>query len=109
MLAPEIAVAIVGAFSVVTVAFVQRSGAMARDVRETREQVQNSHGTNLRDDLDAMHHTILSVLRSVEGLHEDTRVASQERKAISARMSHHLDDCNTCQLRIQLRKPEENE
>jgi hypothetical protein len=39
--------------SVITVAL-PRLLAQGRDIREVRTQVQNSHGTNLRDDLDAL-------------------------------------------------------
>lgn len=89
-MSPEISVAAITAscafIGAIVVALIQRNATIADDIRATKEQVQNSHETNLRDDLDAMHETIRVVLRSVEGLHEEIRTERTERIAVSNRL-----------------------
>ena len=55
---PEIWAAIVSGFFLLLVAAVTivlpKVLAQGRDIREVKHQVKNSHGTNLRDDLDAL-------------------------------------------------------
>ncbi|MFD7738066.1 DUF2746 domain-containing protein [Kitasatospora sp. NPDC059800] len=109
---PSVQVALVSAGGAITAALagvlvelVRRQGAQLAEVREhaqeAREQVANSHGTNLRDDLDRVidrlglvldgqqhHSSELADLRR-EIAHERT-----ERLAVAERLDSHLNSTN---------------
>ena len=57
-MSPEIWAALVSGFFLLLVAIVSillpKLLSQGRDIREVKHQVKNSHGTNLRDDLDAL-------------------------------------------------------
>lgn len=70
--------------------------------REAKEQVKNSHSTNLRDDLDALHDDVREALRlltehgadlkrhgsEIGGLRADMRQERQERLHLSTRVDN---------------------
>ncbi|WJN63041.1 tail needle protein [Streptomyces phage phiScoe3] len=67
------------------------------NAQEARDQVANTHSTNLRDDLDRVHddvREVLDVLRQhgseIAGLRTDLRQERVERHALSERVDHHL-------------------
>lgn len=74
-------------FGGVGVALIQRHKEIAKDIRETREQVQNSHVTNLRDDIDDLYDAVQRMSHSVEGLRDDIRVERRERLALTEQVS----------------------
>lgn len=74
--------------------------AVATNAAEAREQVKNSHKTNLRDDMDALHADVREALRlltehgadlkrhgsEIGGLRADIRQERQERLHLSQRV-----------------------
>ena len=64
--------------------------AVAKDSRATVDQVANSHGTNLRDDLDDLAATMRRIETATDGLATDLRAerAARERLANDAHDSH---------------------
>lgn len=90
-------VALIGA----VVEFMRRQKNALNEVREnaaeTRGQVANDHGTNLRDDLDRLHDDVRAVLESlrrqghdIREIRSDLRVEREERLAVSERLDNHL-------------------
>lgn len=70
-----VAVAFIGGiFSVITVLLQLRQRGK---VNEVHAQVKNSHSTNLREDMDRIHHTIKSMQGQITGL---VRALEKERK-----------------------------
>lgn len=75
-------------------------GTVEEHAREAKEQVKNSHDTNLRDDLDRMHDDIREALRllgehgddlkrhgsEIGGLRADMRLERDERLHLSKRV-----------------------
>ncbi|NUK41797.1 DUF2746 domain-containing protein [Streptomyces lunaelactis] len=105
---PNVQVALVSAGGVITAAFmgvvielVRRQGTALAEVREhaqeAREQVSNTHTTNLRDDLDRV---ISGLDRVLEGQAEHSRDIRElraelsheriERLAVSERLDTHI-------------------
>ncbi len=80
-------------FAAVSVVVIQKL-TIGRDIRETKEQVKNSHGTNLRMDLDSMHESIRTTLRAIEGLRSDIGQERDERLALSNRLDQHVKNCS---------------
>jgi L-asparaginase/Glu-tRNA(Gln) amidotransferase subunit D len=67
------------------------------NVQVARDQVANSHSTNLRDDMDSLHDDVREVLdvlrqhgKEIGGLREDLRQERVERLAVADRLDHHL-------------------
>lgn len=96
----EIIVALITAgFALITalsVAMIQRHRTIEQGVQDVREQVKNSHATNLRDDLDKINRTVELTLRSVEGIHEQLHLERRERLLIADRLQSHIGDCQSC-------------
>ncbi|MEU5403706.1 DUF2746 domain-containing protein [Streptomyces sp. NPDC005963] len=79
-------------------------GEVRENAQEARDQVSNTHTTNLRDDLDAVAERLDRVLdgqaRHTESLREQSREISElrgdisheraERLAVSERLDHHI-------------------
>lgn len=92
---PSIAVAIIAATASIATAglgFAQR-----RHVADVREQVKNSHGTNLRDDIDRVLDGMELLLESqrqhakeIGGLREEMRHERVERRDLEQRLDDHL-------------------
>lgn len=78
------------AMSAIGVALIQRNAALTKGMQATLAQVENSHGTNLRDDLDDIHETVRHLVRLVEGLGEEVRTERTERIALAGRVDHHV-------------------
>lgn len=87
----------VSALGAVLVALLHRQNVklnrMGAHVRQAREQVRNSHGTNLRDDLDKVIDGVGRLLlgqdrqsSEIAGLRKDLRVEREERLALTARV-----------------------
>lgn len=85
----------------VVVEMLRRNHKALTEVQENaqiaRDQVANSHSTNLRDDMDRLHddvREVLDVLRQhgseIGGLRADLRQERVERLAVSERLDHHL-------------------
>ncbi|WP_412076908.1 DUF2746 domain-containing protein [Streptomyces xanthophaeus] len=105
---PAVQVAIVSAGGMVTAALVgvlvelvRRQGTALAEVRqhtqEARDQVSNTHSTNLRDDLDKVIAGLDRVLegqvrhsRDIRDLRTDLSHERSERLAVSERLDHHL-------------------
>ncbi|MFF3249745.1 DUF2746 domain-containing protein [Actinacidiphila glaucinigra] len=105
---PNVQVALVGAGGTVTVALIgivaellrRQAGALAEvreHAREARDQVSNTHSTNLRDDLDSVMSRIDRVIdaqevhgRELAGLREDIAHERRERLAVAERLDDHL-------------------
>jgi hypothetical protein len=71
-------VSIIAAIGAVAVAWIGRKlVTIQKDTKASREQVENSHNTNLRDDLDGRHGEVMRVLdrlyRQFEGMGSDIR------------------------------------
>ncbi|MGW6600615.1 DUF2746 domain-containing protein [Streptomyces sp. NPDC055036] len=92
-----IAVALIGAL----VEMVRRQRSAIEEVRENaqeaRDQVSNTHTTNLRDDLDDLRADVREVLRilgqhteEIGGVREDLRQERRERLAVSDRLDDHI-------------------
>lgn len=61
---------------------------------QVQEQVQNSHTTNLRDDMDALHDDVRTILglstqntKDIGALREDLRTERRERKEADAELT----------------------
>jgi hypothetical protein len=67
------------AIAAIGVALINKHDLMAKDIKTTKEQVQNSHSTNLRDDLDGLHADVRLVLRAIEGLRDEVHDERRER------------------------------
>jgi methylthioribose-1-phosphate isomerase len=105
---PNVQVALVSAGGVVTAAFmgvlvelVRRQGTALAEVREhaqeAREQVSNTHSTNLRDDLDRVISGLDRVLegqaehsRDIRELRSELSHERSERLAVSERLDTHI-------------------
>ncbi|AVE00406.1 hypothetical protein SEA_OZZYJ_25 [Streptomyces phage OzzyJ] len=92
-----IAVALIGAL----VELLRRQHNAIEEVRsnaqEARDQVANTHSTNLRDDLDELHEDVREVLRvlsrhteEIGGLRDDLRQERRERLAVADRLDDHI-------------------
>ncbi|ATE85356.1 hypothetical protein SEA_OLIYNYK_26 [Streptomyces phage Oliynyk] len=67
------------------------------NAQEARDQVANTHSTNLRDDLDDLHNDVREVLRvlgqhseEIAGLRGDLRQERRERLAVADRLDDHI-------------------
>lgn len=89
----DVTVAIITAIGALLAALVveliRRHSTVASDVRATKEQVQNSHATNLRDDLDDLHNDVRLVLKALEGVRDDLHVERVERQSLADRFENH--------------------
>lgn len=65
----------------------RQAGAIA----EVRNQVSNDHSTNLREDVDALHEDVREVLTAVRELREDLSFERAERRDVSKRLDHHIE------------------
>ncbi|ACE79958.1 hypothetical protein Pukovnik_32 [Mycobacterium phage Pukovnik] len=81
-----IALAILAAFSfagVIAPVLLSNHRKQSKTLGTIREQVQNSHGTNLRDDIDEIHRMVREGLhdirRDIGGLREELRTERIER------------------------------
>ncbi|MFG3223250.1 DUF2746 domain-containing protein [Kitasatospora sp. NPDC048194] len=109
---PSVQVAMVSAGGAITAALVgvlvelvRRQGATIAEVREhaqeAREQVANSHGTNLRDDVDRVIEGLGRVLDGQErhseelaSLRREIAHERAERLAVAERLDSHLNHPN---------------
>ncbi|AGM12201.1 hypothetical protein SEA_DANZINA_26 [Streptomyces phage Danzina] len=93
-----IAVALIGAL----VELLRRQHNAIEEVRENareaRDQVANTHSTNLRDDLDELHGDVREALTVLNrhgelliSLHEDLRQERRERLAVADRLDDHIN------------------
>ncbi|MFD7259311.1 DUF2746 domain-containing protein [Streptomyces sp. NPDC059874] len=107
-LEPSVQVALVTAGSAIAVAFVgvaaefmrrqaHALGEVREHVQEARDQVANTHSTNLRDDLDAVAHRIDRVLalqvrhsEDIAALRTDIAHERRERLAVAERLDDHV-------------------
>ncbi|MFE7463113.1 DUF2746 domain-containing protein [Streptomyces sp. NPDC057499] len=105
---PTVQVSVVTASSTVAVAMVgvvvellRRQSNAINEVREhaaeARDQVANTHSTNLRDDLDSVAHRIDRVLafqerhgEEIAGLRSDIAHERRERLAVAERLDDHM-------------------
>jgi hypothetical protein len=91
MSSPEVlSAAVTGVFLVVvtvlTVLLPRLLARQGRDLRAVRDQVQNSHGTNLRDDIDALRYEMRYGFGLVhERLHKLENDGRQERGRVAQR------------------------
>ena len=68
-MSPEIVVALIGLVATVLAVVIPLMWrAHGRKLSDIKYQVENNHGTNLRDDLDFIRDVLLDVLRRVERL-----------------------------------------
>lgn len=94
---PTVQVAIVtGVFGLAGIAleFMRRHG---KQLGEVRAQVQNSHSTNLRDDVDGVLDRLDQVLEGqrqhsseISGLRRDLAQERKERMAVANRLDEHI-------------------
>ena len=75
--------ALVAALVSVMVPKLHRQG---RDMKTIREQVQNSHGTNLRDDLDFVRDLVLGVHEELKDMRTDIAWERRERADLTRRV-----------------------
>ncbi|MEU3045815.1 DUF2746 domain-containing protein [Streptomyces sp. NPDC006984] len=75
---------------------------VAEHAQEARDQVSNTHATNLRDDLDAVAHRIDRVLElqerhseDIAALRADISHERRERLAVAERLDDHMAAANT--------------
>jgi hypothetical protein len=102
---PSVQTAIVtgvfGLLALVVGELLRRNHKALGEVREhamaARDQVQNTHKTNLRDDMDRMHEDVRQVLEVVRShgyelghLRRDLQQERVERSALSERLDGHL-------------------
>ena len=66
--------------------------AMRIDTAETAEQVKNSHATNLRDDLDAIHATVMSMTEAVDRAETGVTDVAVGIRRIDTRQQGMVDD-----------------
>ncbi|QDP44230.1 hypothetical protein KGG70_gp54 [Streptomyces phage Celia] len=92
-----IVVAVIG----VLVEFLRRQSSALNEVRENtaeaRNQVANSHQTNLRDDMDRLHDDVRAVLelvtehgQDIRGLRSELQQERRERLSVSERLDDHV-------------------
>lgn len=94
-LTPGVITLLVAGFTTVSailVALINKHDAVAKDIKITKEQVQNSHSTNLRDDIDGLHADVRLVLRSVETLREELYQERKERIKADDVLLKHIDN-----------------
>jgi hypothetical protein len=102
-------VALIGSFGLIGAALVGVLVELVRRVNKVhakaevvRDQVQNSHGTNLRDDLDALRATVIDGFASVEKRQDwaartavanrnEARTAAEAAAAVGRRLDEHID------------------
>lgn len=77
------------AVAAVGVELLRRNREAAADIAATREQVQNSHTTNLRDDIDSLHDDVRTILSELSAARTDLRVEREERLALARRLETH--------------------
>ncbi|AUG87210.1 hypothetical protein KGG77_gp58 [Streptomyces phage Omar] len=105
---PSVQVALVTAGGTVCVALVgvviemmRRQGnaisEVARDAREARDHVANTHDTNLRDDIDSLMYRLDRVIdaqethgRELAALRQDIQHERRERLAVAERLDDHM-------------------
>lgn len=68
-------------------------GAVKANSDIVREQTQNSHKTNLRDDIDRVLHGIDTLTEQMNVIRLDTAWERRERMDLAARFERHLIDC----------------
>jgi hypothetical protein len=78
------------AISAMVIQLIQSHEKVSADIKATRHQVQNSHSTNLRDDIDAIAELGRMTLRSVEALRDELAQERKERIAGDARFDQHV-------------------
>ena len=66
--------------------------AMRSDTAATAEQVKNSHDTNLRDDLDAIHATVMSMAAAVDRAETGVTDLAIDIRRIDTRQQGMVDD-----------------
>lgn len=95
-MSPEVQAAVAsGAFllmaTLVTV-LLPKLWRQSRDIREVKDQVQNSHGTNLRDDIDAFRYEVRAgfgqVHQRLNVMHLDIATERQERLRLAERLEN---------------------
>lgn len=78
---------------------------VAKHTEQAREQVQNSHKTNLRDDIDRLLEGVERLTEGqnrqeatlerhgseISGIRKDARVEREERISVSQRLDNHID------------------
>jgi len=68
----EVLVAVIGGgFGLLTIVLQQHNSKQKKDMAVVKEQVANSHGTNLRDDLDFIRDLVLDVKTDVAWVRRD--------------------------------------
>lgn len=98
---PTVQVALIGAAVTLLGGAIEGVRRKLNSVEEhahaARAQVQNSHKTNLRDDMDRLHDDVREVLEAVKrqgseisGLRRDLRVEREERMQLAHRVDHAL-------------------
>lgn len=96
--------AVTGAFGLLTLLLEglrrqnKKLGKVAEHSEAARHQVQNSHTTNLRDDVDRVLDRLDEVLagqtrhdKAIDGLRRDLGHEREERLAVSERLDHHIE------------------
>lgn len=68
-------------------------GALKENSDIVREQTQNSHKTNLRDDIDRVIHGIDMLTEQMNVIRLDTAWERRERMDLAARFERHMADC----------------
>lgn len=98
---PDLGVAVVSTLGTVVVAVLGLLAEALRrhyrviselreNTREAREQVKNSHGTNLRDDIDDLHVDVRQILTEMGRFRDDLALEREERLEVSRRLDAHL-------------------
>lgn len=71
--------------------------SVKKDTRGTREQVENSHSTNLREDIDRLTSLVETsvdgqrqLMNRIDQLHEDATLERRERLAADQRIDTHI-------------------
>lgn len=77
--------ALVGTLAALIVPRQRRQG---RQLELVREQVQNSHGTNLRDDIDALAHRMDMLLEGMSTLRLDVTWLRREQVDVESRLTN---------------------
>ena len=115
---PSVQVALIGAAVTIVVTllelFRRKLNTVEEHAKESRAQVQNSHKTNLRDDIDNLHDDVRQILTALErhggeisGLRKDMRVEREERMALSSRVDHALVAQNPVTVAVNTTDPKE--
>lgn len=83
----------------------RRTGRVERVVEVVREQVQNGHGTNLRDEQDARHQTNAKTLtensRKLDDILDDLRVVREHQNMLWRRSDAHTRQLDELDERTQ--------